>query len=292
WVPDWRSGRVTEQVGDPAIAAPATAQRDRERDHDERQEVDRVASLLEGWAAIGGEQRHAQRVSDERERDEAEGATRSTPHQDERGSECHGQEPVNRRQPDDPFPEKCERSSHPRERRRLAHTAEPPNEAPLDLGGGGRRIRCAGGPEAEEDGGRHDHERDDREDADAAEGQRARGDEEWDEKERFWTRQHGQCCARGGRELVIVCVREERGGQRETGGPGNLPLARDEERERGQGRGDYETVSTPPSEAGGTLTAIEHARRRRRGEGAARGRRCSPRSRRASYRATARRDSG
>src|SRR5207249_2922384 len=80
--------------------------------------------------------------------------------------------------------------------------------------------------------------------------------------------------------------------QRETGGPGNLPLARDEERERGQGRGDYETVSTPPSEAGGALTAIEHARRRRRGEGAARGRRCSPRSRRASYRATARRDSG
>src|SRR5439155_23173077 len=188
---------------------------------------DRVASFLEGGAAVRREERHAERMREEREHDEAQGAARASPRQDACGDERNRKKPVSRREPDDPFRKERQRPSDPRERRGLADTSEPADETPLDFRGRGRRIRRAGGREAEENCRRHHHGRHDGENGHSAERERARRGEKRDEQQRFRERKRRQRYVDGRRERAYVRVSMERGGyqtggQRELhGGPGS-----------------------------------------------------------------------
>ena len=128
---------------------------------------------------------------------ESEGAARASPDQDERGGERDRQEPVGRGEPDDPL-------RHDTPSGRLIHVSDagsrtPPSQPTSPPSTLAAAVAGYGVPAVQRlksDGGRHDHDGDDREDRHAPERQRARGDEERNEQEGLRARQHGQRRAR------------------------------------------------------------------------------------------------
>src|SRR2546426_1437608 len=197
--------------------APPAPQRNRQRERHEREKMNRIPTLLKRRAAVRREQSHTERVREERERNRAERAARATPCYDERWNERERQKPVGGREPANPCREERPRAPDPRERRRLVDAAEPADEPAFDLGRGRGGIQRAHGPQAEQRGGRHGHDRHERERRSPAERYRTSEDEEGDEKEGLRPRQDGQRRARRRCQQTIVPRREESGGHQERG---------------------------------------------------------------------------
>ena len=125
--------------------------------------MDRVAPFLKAGAAVGREQRHPERMGEQRETDHAERAPASPPGQ-RQGQQHQRQQRVRLPEPGDPLARERPRPHQECLGQRLANAGEPAEQAALDLGRRRRRVRRTDrGPRerhhgCQHDGG-HEHER-------------------------------------------------------------------------------------------------------------------------------------
>ena len=170
-----------------------------DRDDDrQRQEVDGVAALLEGRPAIGGEQRHADRMQHEGRRGPCGRAPRIAPdHPEPEGNE----ERQERRSPtraSGPTRARTVPAARTASAQRLAGARKESDQTSLDLGRGGGRQRRPGGGEIERDPGRRTQGGHADEDRRPSRGDRPRHPDERHQQQGFRprkrreTKQHGR----------------------------------------------------------------------------------------------------
>ena len=226
-----------------ALARRPRTDRHRQREHREREEMDRIAAFLKRGATVGRQDRHAERVRQQRQRDQAERAPGAQPSEHEGRTQGDRQEPVGGCEPHDPLAEERQRPSDPCQRRGLVDAAEPADEAALDLGRRGGGVRRADRREAEQDHRRQEDAGHRDEYRDPADRQRAREHEEDHEEERLGPGQDRERRARCSRQHMVTGVGEEGAGRQERGernlharqcapGEGSGPQERDRRDER------------------------------------------------------------
>ena len=186
---------------------PEAGQR-RDRDHERQgQQVDGVAALLEARAPVGREQRHRDRMREQRARRHERGAAHAPAERHEAGQQEDGQRHVDAPEPGGPLAEIVARPAEQCGGEGLPHAAQRAQQAALDLG------RCAPGQEASDRGHvEHDPRQQAGRDGDeppegTAPGQRPGEPAEGHQQERLGPRERGE--AQGDRGGRLAPVRAE-----------------------------------------------------------------------------------